>query len=311
MAGSKLNVKSNTILVVDDEQSITTLLSEVLKKAGYAANVANDGFKAIAACKVRTPDAIILDLHMPLMGGMEVYNRLRADDKTSSIPIIFLAARDKPLPTFTGDGASNEDILFKPVDANELLSRVKSVLKEKALRDELRRKEAQLKEMSLTDALTELKSSRYLDEFMQIGIRQAKRYSVPFSLVILEIDGHQELLKTGGQAVYDSVVNQVAQLVAKQMRESDIVVRTNSAEFTVVLTCTTKDGAIEVAERLRTSVAASMFAVGAATKAVTVSVGICQFAKHMDDEGKLLMSHGRAAVDHAHSSGGNMTLMAE
>lgn len=304
-------MKSNTILVVDDEQSITTLLSEVLKKAGYSANVANDGFKAIAACKVRTPDAIILDLHMPLMGGMEVYNRLRADEKTSSIPIIFLAARDKPLPAFSGDGASNEDILFKPVDANELLSRVKSVLKEKALRDELRRKEAQLKDLSLTDALTELKSSRYLDEFMQIGIRQAKRYSVPFSLVILEIDGHQELLKTGGQAVYDSVVNQVAQLVAKQMRESDIVVRTNSAEFTVVLTCTTKDGAIEVAERLRTSVAASMFAVGTATKAVTVSVGICQFAKHMDDEGKLLMSHGRAAVDHAHSSGGNMTLMAE
>ena len=65
-------MKSNTILVVDDEQSITTLLSEVLKKAGYAANVANDGFKAIAACKVRTPDAIILDLHMPLMGGIEV-----------------------------------------------------------------------------------------------------------------------------------------------------------------------------------------------------------------------------------------------
>jgi len=303
-------VKSNTILVVDDEQAVTTLLSEVLKKAGYAASVANDGFKAIAACKVRTPDAIILDLHMPLMGGMEVYNRLQADEKTSVIPIIFLAARDKPLPTFAADGPSNEDIIFKPAEANELLSRVKAVLKEKALRDELRRKEAQLKDLSLTDSLTELKSSRYLDEFMQIGIRQAKRYSVPFSLVILEIDHHQDLLKTG-QANFDSVVSQVAQLVAKQMRESDIVVRTSTAEFTVVLTCTTKEGAIEVAERLRTSVAASLFAVGAESKVVTVSVGICQFAKHMDDEGKLLMSHGRAAVDHAHSSGGNMTLMAE
>jgi diguanylate cyclase (GGDEF)-like protein len=304
-------VKSNTILVVDDEQSITTLLSEVLKKAGYAASIANDGFKAIAACKVRTPDAIILDLHMPLMGGIEVYNRLRADDKTSAIPIVFLAARDKPLPTFSGDGASNEDILFKPVEANELLSRVKSVLKEKALRDELRRKEAQLKELSLTDALTELKSSRYLDEFMQIGIRQAKRYSVPFSLVILEIDHHLELSKALGPTAYDTVVSQVAQIVAKQMRESDIVVRTNTSEFTVVLTCTTKEGAIEVAERLRTSVAASVLAVASESKAVTVSVGICQFAKHMDDEGKLLMSHGRAAVEHAHSSGGNMTLMAE
>ena len=130
---------TSTILVVDDETANTTLLGEVLKKAGYSVNSANDGFKAIAACKVRTPDCIVLDLHMPLMGGMEVYNRLRSEEKTAAIPIIFLAARDKALPSFSGDDASNEDIIFKPVEPNELLSRVKSVLKEKHLRDELRR----------------------------------------------------------------------------------------------------------------------------------------------------------------------------
>jgi GGDEF domain-containing protein len=66
-----------------------------------------------------------------------------------------------------------------------------------------------------------------------------------------------------------------------------------------------------VAERLRNSVCASPVKVGKESKVVTVSVGICQFAKHMDDHGKLLMSHARAAVAHAHTSGGNMTLMAE
>ena len=74
-----IKVKPNsTILVVDDEVANTTLLGEVLKKAGYGVNSANDGFKAIAACKVRTPDAIVLYLQMPLMGGMVVYNRLRS-----------------------------------------------------------------------------------------------------------------------------------------------------------------------------------------------------------------------------------------
>ncbi|MBX9938248.1 MAG: diguanylate cyclase [Candidatus Obscuribacterales bacterium] len=302
---------ANTILVVDDEQVNTTLLSEVLKKAGYSVNSANDGFKAIAACKVRTPDVIVLDLHMPLMGGMEVYNRLRAEEKTQSIPIIFLAARDKTLPSFSGDDASNEDIIFKPVEPNELLSRVKSVLKEKALKDELRRKEAQIKELSLTDSLTALKTTRYLEEFMQIGIRQAKRYSVPMSVVVMELDKHAEMAKALGQASFDAIVSQTAQLVAKQMRDSDIVVRTGTAEFTVVLTCTSREGAIEVAERLRTSVAASTFAVGSESKQLTVSVGICQYAKHMDDDGSVLLSHARAAVNHAHNSGGNMTLMAE
>ncbi|MBK7750273.1 MAG: response regulator [Candidatus Obscuribacter sp.] len=307
-----IKVKPNsTILVVDDEVANTTLLGEVLKKAGYGVNSANDGFKAIAACKVRTPDAIVLDLHMPLMGGMEVYNRLRSEEKTASIPIIFLAARDKSLPTFSGDDASNEDIIFKPIEPTELLSRVKSVLKEKALRDELKRKEQQIKELTLTDALTSLKSSRYLDEFMQIGIRQAKRYSVPMSVVVMELDNHAELAKSLNAQSFDALVSQVGGLVAKQMRESDIVVRTNTCEFTVVLTCTSKEGAIEVAERLRTSITTSTFAVGADSKALTCSVGICQYAKHMDDDGSVLMSHARAAVSHAHASGGNMTLMAE
>ncbi len=302
---------SSTILVVDDEQSNTALLGEVLKKAGYSVNSANDGFKAIAACKVRTPDVIVLDLHMPLMGGMEVYSRLRSEEKTASIPVIFLAARDKTLPNFSGDDASNEDIIFKPVEPNELLSRVKSVLKEKALRDELRKKEAQLRDLTMTDALTSLKTSRYLDEFMQIGIKQAKRYSVPLSIVVVEMDNFEEISKAAGPKNFDVIVSQLAQLVAKQMRESDIVVRTGTAEFTVVLTCTSREGAIEVAERLRTSVVGSTFAVGAESKQLTASVGICQFAKHMDDDGSLLMSHARAAVAHAHKSGGNLTLMAE
>ena len=304
---------NSTILVVDDEPAVTTLLAEVLKKAGYLVNAANDGFKAIAACKVRTPDVIVLDLHMPLMGGMEVYNRLKSEEKTTGIPIIFMAARDKTLPTFNNDEASNEDIIFKPVEANELLSRVKSVLKEKALREELKKKEAQLKELTLTDDLTELRTTRYLDEFMQIGIRQAKRYSVPLSIVIMELDlpADDDLLKTGSKAAFDQVISQVAQIITKQMRESDIVVRTGQFEFTIVLTCTTREGAIEVAERLRTKMAATHFVVGSGAKIVMCSLGICQYAKHMDDEGKLMMSHARAAVLHAHKSGGNMTLMAE
>jgi diguanylate cyclase (GGDEF)-like protein len=304
---------SSTVLVVDDEQSNTTLLAEVLKKANYAVNIANDGFKAIAACKVRTPDVIVLDLHMPLMGGMEVYNRLKAEEKTSHIPIIFLASRDKSLPTFNGEEGDNEDIIFKPIQATELLSRVKSVLKEKALRDELRKKEAQLKELSLTDNLTSLKTTRYLDEFLQIGIRQAKRYSVPLSIVMIEIDNLPGLKQELKADVFNSLVSEMAKLIAKQMRESDIVVRTGEAEYTVVLTCTTREGAIEVAERLRTCLAGAAFSVDAKalSQPVTVSVGICQFAKHMDDHGNLLLSHSRAAVAHAHNSGGNMTLMAE
>lgn len=299
------------VLVVDDEQSNTLLLSEVLKDAGYVVDSANDGFKAIAACKVRTPDVIILDLHMPLMGGMAVYQRLKKEEKTSHIPIIFLGSREEPVPDIVGDEPGNEDIIFKPVQPAELLTRVKSILREKALRDELRKKESQIKELSLTDNLTDMRSLRYLQEFLKLGIKQGRRYGVPLSVVILEVDNHKDLLKHYGQKTADTVVSQIATVICNQMRDSDIVVRSGSFEFTVGLTVTPRDGAIEVAERLRTSIQDATFRADNDTVNITVAVGICQFAPHMDDEGKVLLSHARAAVEHAHQDGGNRSLMAE
>ena len=287
------------------------LISELLRKAGYAVASANDPFKALAACKVRTPDLVILDLHMPLMGGMDVFDRLRAEDKTSTIPIIFLGNKDKPVPPFKVDEPNTEDVLFKPFEPTELLSRVRSLLKVKALRDELRRKEAQLNELSLTDPLTKLKTPRYLDEFLKSGLKQAKRYSVPLSVVILEIDRHRELVKSIGAKAADQVVAQLAQILNGQMRDSDIIVRTGQFEFIIVLTATNVGGAIEVAERLRNRIAQTNFATTDLEFNVTVSLGICEYTKQMDDEGKILLSHARAALSQGHLSGGNVTLKAE
>lgn len=302
--------QSHNILVVDDEQAHTIALCDLLKKAGYQVASANDGFKAIAACKVRTPDVIILDLHMPLIGGVEVFNRLRADDRTANIPIIFLGSRDQTLQDLKSPGEV-EDVLFKPFEPQELLTRVKGVLREKALRDELRMKEAQIKELSLVDPLTQLRTPRYLSEFLKTGIRQAKRYKVPISLVILEVDQHKELVRAVGREAADGVITQLGALLAKQMRDSDIVVRTGEFEFTIVLTCTDATGSIEVAERLRTKISDTIFDANNMELNITVSVGICQWADRMDEEGKVLVSHARAALQQGHNSGGNVTLMAQ
>ncbi|HEY9717957.1 MAG TPA: response regulator [Trichormus sp.] len=303
--------QTHNILVVDDEPAHTMLISELLRRAGYTVASANDPFKAIAACKVRTPDMVILDLHMPLMGGMDVFDRLRSEDKTSNIPIIFLGNKNQPIPPFKVDEPNSEDILFKPFEPNELLSRVRSLLKMKALRDELKRKETQLSELSLVDPLTNLKTPRYMDEFFKTGLRQAKRYNVPLSVVVLEIDQHRELLRAIGQGPANIVMAQLADIVNRQMRDSDITVHSGLFEITVALTATDVNGAIEVAERLRNVIAQSTFTAEETDFMITVSVGICQWSRQMDEDGKVLISHARAAVTQAHLSGGNVTLKAE
>jgi two-component system cell cycle response regulator len=302
---------SNNILVVDDEQAHAMLITELLRRAGYTVASANDPFKALAACKVRTPDLVILDLHMPLMGGMDVFERLRAEDKTSNIPIIFLGNKDKPIPPFKSDETQAEDVIFKPFEPNELLSRVRNLLKVKQLRDELKNKDAQISELQMLDPLTSLKTPRYLNEFLVNGLKQGKRYGVPLSVVILEVDQHRELIKAIGKAAADSVIKQLSEILAKAMRDSDIVVRSGEFEFTLALTATAVTGAIEVAERLRNKIAQTAFIVGEMDFNITVSLGLCEYNKSMDDEGKILLSHARAALQQGHLSGGNVTLKAE
>jgi diguanylate cyclase (GGDEF)-like protein len=303
--------QSHNILVVDDEPAHTMLISELLRRAGYAVAAANDPFKALAACKVRTPDMIILDLHMPIMGGMDVFDRLRSEERTSSIPIIFLGDKDAAVPAFKSDEPNQEDILIKPFEPNELLSRVRSALKMKALKDELKRKEAQLSELSLVDPTTQLKTARYLQEFLKTGLRQAKRYNVPFSVVVLEIDQHKELVGAAGEKGADSVVAELARIILEQMRDSDITAKTGKFEVTIVLTATDVQGAIEVAERLRNTIYMTTFDAGETEFKISVSLGICQWSKQMDEDGRVLISHARAAVAQGHLSGGNVTLKAE
>ncbi len=301
------------ILVVDDDQSLTLVLSEVLKSAGYTVVVAHDGFKAIAACKVHMPDIIVLDINMPLMSGAEVMSRLRADERTRDVPLIFLGSRDQASKSinFSDDELSDYDIVLKPFDPRELLLRVKGQLKQKELRDKLKEKEQLLANLSLSDPLTDLKSPLYLQEYLKTAIRQARRYGIPFTIAMVELDNFQSLMGSIGKPTSDKLLAEIASRVSTQMRSSDVAARTGEAEFTVVLTVTDKEGAIEFAERARTLIQSTDFAGGSQPVRVTVSIGLCQFMDNMDNDGKTVISHAKAALIQGHESGGNITLMAE
>lgn len=299
-----------SILVVDDEQSQIDLIGDALKSAGYMVASAVDGFKAIAACKVRMPDLILLDLQMPLMSGLDVFKRLRSDEKTREIPIIFLRRKGER-PSELAEAEDEYWVVSKPVAREELLSRVKTALREHILKAELRRKDLQLRELSLTDPLTSFRSPRYLAEFLRAELAQCRRYKVPLSLVILEVDKYREILATRGQAGCNNLMAQIASFINSQNREADILVRLSESELGLFLTHTDMQGAVEVAERLREAVAVTEFTSMDRKFNATVSIGVAQLADFMDDAGKVLISYARSAVEQARTAGGNMTLIAE
>lgn len=116
------------ILVVDDDVGLLQLMEEMLERQGHIALTAEDGYKAIELAKKEQPDLILLDVMMPDMDGFEVCRRLREDESTTGILIIFVTAKGDLKDKEDGFGAGGDDYLVKPFNMRELALRVNATL---------------------------------------------------------------------------------------------------------------------------------------------------------------------------------------
>jgi len=115
-----------TILVVDDERSISEVVSLYLTRAGYRVKIANDGQTALTEIAKQMPDLVVLDLMLPKVDGLEITRRLRA---TGDTPIIMLTARREEADRILGLEMGADDYIVKPFSPQELVSRVRAVLR--------------------------------------------------------------------------------------------------------------------------------------------------------------------------------------
>jgi two-component system response regulator MprA len=119
------------VLVVDDEPAVRDSLARTLRFEGYDVSVANDGVAALDAVHAETPDLVILDVMMPRMDGLEACRLLRADQQT--LPVLMLTARDSVGDRVAGLDAGADDYLVKPFALQELLARVRALLRRSLL----------------------------------------------------------------------------------------------------------------------------------------------------------------------------------
>jgi two-component system response regulator MprA len=115
------------ILVVDDDRSVRDALRRALTLAGYDVEAVEDGRQALARLSTSAPDAVVLDIGLPEIDGLEVSRRLRAaGDRT---PILMLTARDAVSDRIDGLDAGADDYLVKPFDLGELKARIRALLR--------------------------------------------------------------------------------------------------------------------------------------------------------------------------------------
>jgi two-component system phosphate regulon response regulator PhoB len=119
----------HTVLVVDDETDILELVVFNLERQQFKVLTADNGISAVQIAKEKIPDLIVLDLMLPGMDGFSVYRELRADPRTSGIPVLMLTAKGEVNDRIAGLELGADDYVTKPFSPRELLLRVRALLK--------------------------------------------------------------------------------------------------------------------------------------------------------------------------------------
>jgi len=169
------------VLVVDDTPQNVKLLVDLLGARGYVAIAAASGEEGLAKLAAEKPDLVLLDVMMPGLSGYEVCRRIRANPDTALLPVVLVTSLDPHEERIKGIEAGADDFLSKPIHQQELLARVRSLLRIKALQDEVARQAATLREWNAT---LEARVQSGVEEIARLG-RLRQFFSAPVADAIV------------------------------------------------------------------------------------------------------------------------------
>lgn len=290
LSGEKLFFTKNpSILLVEDSAVQRRVLTRQLAGQGFAVHAAADGEEALEIAGRLLPDVVLLDLMLPKMDGFEVCRRLKASRPTADIPVVFITSRQSVEEKIKGLECGAHDFLVKPVNPQELLIRIKSLLRHKQLLETLTLQ-------ARKDPLTGLDNRRQLMSDLQLEIQRAERYQTPLSLILLDVDYFKKYNDLHGHPAGDRILRQLANLLAINLRAFDKIARYGGEEFVIILPQTDLKGATVVAEKLRRLVEEYPFPEEETQPAgkLTISLGVASYPEHAKSGDDLLAQADRA-----------------
>jgi two-component system cell cycle response regulator len=250
-----------TVLVVDDSTAIRRILRRALEGAGHRVVEASNGREALEACRTERPDLVLLDVDMPVMDGLSTLREMKMDPTLLQVPVLFLTARTGGEDLARGLDLGAHDYLRKPCDPVELQARVAGALRLAAQEQALRRRTAELDEISTTDQLTGIGNRRRLEaRIAELGSTLGP--STGLGVVLLDVDHFKAVNDTEGHPIGDVVLRILAGRMGNEVRHPETLVRWGGEEFLVLAPGLVGAGLADLGERLRTVVDASPFAVG-------------------------------------------------
>jgi diguanylate cyclase (GGDEF)-like protein len=255
---------------------------------------AEDGVEGLKLLLNEKVDVVLCDLELPGFDGEKI---LRVKDHSpggGAIPFIFLTASQdvERRARLLDQGAS--DAVTKPFHPADLVARLRLHLKVKKLQDELRVKNETLARLSTTDAVTGLRTRRYVSEVLSIEFLRARRYHSPLAVLMADLDHFKNVNDQFGHPAGDAVLREVSNRLIERLRVTDVAGRYGGEEILVLLSGNDVEGAQVVAERWRQAVEQMRIELPDGREVqVSLSIGIAAYSSEMESPDDLV----RAADD--------------
>ena len=294
------------ILIIDDSKLIAEFCRQILNPRGFHVIWSPDGLKGLEEAKRTNPDLILLDVIMPNFDGYKTLQKLKQTETTSDIPVIMLSSMAEAVDKIKGLELGAVDYITKPFDAGELIARVNTQLRLKRLHDELMEKTRKLSKMADRNGLTDLYNHRFFQEKLSEEFARAKRYGLPLSNILMDIDHFKKINDTYGHLVGDVILKGIGSMLKGSTRKGvDIPARYGGEEFAVILLHTELSRAIKVAERLRKAVAEHPFRTPSGHISITMSFGVAAIPHPEINDKQTLLKASDEALYRAKENGRN------
>jgi diguanylate cyclase (GGDEF)-like protein len=287
------------ILIADDDPTSLLFLEDMLTEWGYEVTMAVDG--AQAARLLADPDGpllAILDWMMPGMDGIDVCRTIRDSISERYIYMIMLTSRTETEYIVAAMNAGADDYIAKPFNCEEMQVRVRAGRRIAELEDTLRFR-------ATRDALTNVYNRGAIIDVLEKEVARQGRSQQAVSIIFCDLDHFKNVNDTLGHQAGDDVLREVTRRMTGVLRPYDSFGRYGGEEMLCVLPDCEMAGALEVAERMRAAVAASVVVTAYGEVAITVSIGVATMSRDAASSLPELLRRADNALYRAKQNGRN------
>ena len=238
-----MSTPRSRILIVDDDIATIRLIAEALAP-DYDVIIATDAEEGLEQARATRPELILLDVLMPSINGFSLCRKLKSDEMTRRIPVVFVTGLTEVSDQARGFEIGAVDYITKPIEVPLLRARVKTHIR-------LYRQTLQLESLAATDPLTGLSNRRKFDESLAHEIERCQRSQSELALIMVDIDDFKAYNDTYGHGRGDDCLVTVAHILKNSARRgTDLCCRLGGEEFAIILGETDRVGAMTLAENI-------------------------------------------------------------